>query len=251
MNNNSKENRKANLYVTLLVILMMIAVVVAIAGAVVRNVNTDAAETTQPVHKVQVTEKADTTAGDTSSETTEDEERFDEFAEKDGKTKSEADTTMDVNGEPEEVLPQFVNPTGGVIMQNYSTDVPVFSPTMNDYRTHKGVDISVGAGDKICAAADGVIGEVWDDPMMGKCLSITHAGGGVSTYSNLCEELPVGITVGTSVKAGDIIAAAGESALAEIAQESHLHFELQVNGVSVNPTDYIDFSDGNAQFEDQ
>ena len=96
-----------------------------------------------------------------------------------------------------------------------------------------------------------MIGEVWDDPMMGKCLSITHAGGGVSTYSNLCEELPAGITVGTSVKAGDIIAAAGESALAEIAQESHLHFELQVNGVSVNPADYIDFSGGNAQFEDQ
>ncbi len=251
MNNNSKENRKANLYVTLLVILMMIAVVVAIAGAVVRNVNTDTAETTKPVHKVQVTERADTTA-DASSETKKDADRSDEFAEKDGETKKpEADTTLDVNGEPEEVLPQFINPTGGVVMQNYSMDVPVFSPTMNDYRTHKGVDISVGAGDKICAAADGVIGEVWDDPMMGKCLSITHAGGGVSTYSNLSEELPAGITAGTSVKAGDIIAAAGESALAEIAQESHLHFELQVNGVSVNPADYIDFSGGNAQFEDQ
>ena len=82
MNNNSKENRKANLYVTLLVILMMIAVVVAIAGAVVRNVNTDAAETTKPVHKVQVTEKADTTAGDASSETKKDADRSDEFAEK-------------------------------------------------------------------------------------------------------------------------------------------------------------------------
>lgn len=254
MNNNSKENRKANLYVTLLVILMMIAVVVAIAGAVVRNVNTDtnAADTTRSVHKVQDTVKADTTANADSSQSKEDAVRSDEFAEKDGETKApEADTTVDVDGTPVEQLPQFVNPTGGRIMQNYSMDVPVFSPTMNDYRTHKGVDISVGAGDKICAAADGVIEEVWDDPMMGKCLSIAHAGGGVSTYSNLCEELPAGITAGVSVQAGDIIAAAGESALAEIAQEPHLHFELQVNGVSVNPADYIDFTNGDAQFEDQ
>lgn len=249
MNNNSKENRKANLYVTLLVILMMIAVVVAVAGAVVRNVNTDSAETTKPVHKVQETTKADSTENDAFDETT---DKSDELAEKDGKPKeTEADTTLGVDGTPEEQLPQFVNPTGGTIVQNYSMDVPVFSPTMNDYRTHTGVDISVGAGDKICAAADGVIDEIWDDPMMGKCVSIVHAGGGVSTYSNLYEELPAGITVGTSVKAGDIIAAAGESALAEIAQEPHLHFELKVDGVSVNPADYIDFSGGSAQFEDQ
>lgn len=86
--------------------------------------------------------------------------------------------------------------------------------------------------------------------MMGKCLSIAHAGGGVSTYANLNEELPAGIAVGTSVQAGDIIAAAGESALAEVAQEPHLHFELQINGTAVNPADYIDFSSGAVQYED-
>lgn len=255
MNNNSKENRRANLYVTLLVILMMIAVVVAIAGAVVRNVNTEAPETTKVTGKTEEVTKADATADDAFAEE-EDEttEQPDELAEKDGETKEDAsaDTTVSVDGEAEEEqLPQFINPTGGEIMQNYSMEVPVFSITMNDYRTHSGVDISVGAGEAIYAAADGVIEEIWDDPMMGKCLSISHAGGGVSTYANLNEELPAGITVGTNVAAGDIIAAAGESALEEIAQEPHLHFELEVDGVSVNPADYIDFSAGTPQYEDQ
>ncbi len=247
MNNNSKQNSRANLYVTLLVILMMIAVVVAIAGAVVRNVNTDAAETTKPASRVEETTKSDA-ADDALAEGS---DKSGELAEKDGETKedSSADTTVRVDGEAEEILPPFVNPTGGKVVQNYSMDVPVFSATMNDYRTHKGVDISVGAGESIHAAADGVIQEIWDDPMMGKCLSIAHAGGGVSTYANLHAELPAGIAAGTSVKAGDIIAAAGESALVEVAQEPHLHFELQINGTSVNPADYIDFSSAAEQYE--
>ncbi len=249
MNNNSKQNSRANLYVTLLVILMMIAVVVAIAGAVVRNVNTDAAETTKPSSRVEETTKSDADAADDAL--AEKKDKTDELAEKDGETKadSSADTTVRVDGEAEEKLPPFVNPTGGKVVQNYSMDVPVFSATMNDYRTHKGVDISVGAGESIYASADGVIQEIWDDPMMGKCLSIAHAGGGVSTYANLHAELPAGIAAGTSVKAGDIVAAAGESALVEVAQEPHLHFELQINGVSVNPADYIDFSSAAVQYE--
>ncbi len=252
MNNNSKENSRANLYVTLLVILMMIAVVVAIAGAVVRNVNTDAAETTKPAGRVEETTQPDSADDAFAQPEDKTDSGSDELAEKDGETKEDAsvDTTVRVDGEATEQLPTFVNPTGGSVVQNYSVEVPVFSPTMNDYRTHKGVDISVGAGESICAAADGVVQEIWEDPMMGKCLSIAHAGGGVSTYANLNEELPAGIAVGTSVQAGDIIAAAGESALAEVAQEPHLHFELQINGTAVNPADYIDFSSGAVQYED-
>ncbi len=254
MNNNSKETRRANLYVTLLVILMMVAVVVAIAGAVVRNVNTDTPGVVETTDKEEERTGDQTTADDAlaqrEDETT---DEPDELAEKDGETKADvsADTTVNVDAQPEEELPTFVNPTGGVILQAYSMEVPVFSITMNDYRTHDGVDISVGAGEAVCAAADGVIQEIWDDPMMGKCLSVSHAGGALSTYANLSEELPAGITAGTSVKAGDVIGAAGESALAEIAQEPHLHFALEVDGVCVDPAAYIDFSTGTDQYEDQ
>ena len=115
----------------------------------------------------------------------------------------------------------------------------VYSLTMNDYRTHAGVDIVSTAGAAVCAAADGTVGAIWEDPMMGTCLSIEHTGGACSIYKNLSPQLPDGIAVGARVRAGEKIASIGESALAEVAESSHLHYELEVDGVSVNPADYM------------
>ena len=47
------------------------------------------------------------------------------------------------------------------------------------------------------------------------------------------------IAVGASVKAGERIAAIGESALMEVAESPHLHYELEIDGVCVNPADYM------------
>ena len=140
---------------------------------------------------------------------------------------------------PEDSLPQFIAPVSGTLSENHSTEVPVYSLTMNDYRTHSGIDIAAEAGAAVLAAADGTIDEIWDDPMMGKCLRINHRGGAVSIYKNLASELPESTAVGTAVKAGTVIAAVGESALVEIAEPPHLHYELHIDGVSVDPTDFM------------
>jgi murein DD-endopeptidase MepM/ murein hydrolase activator NlpD len=83
--------------------------------------------------------------------------------------------------------------------------------------------------------ADGKVKEVFDDAMMGKCVSVEHEGGVVSIYRNLSEELAAGITAGASVSAGDAIGTVGESALCELAEEPHLHFEMTVNGIPTDP----------------
>ena len=41
------------------------------------------------------------------------------------------------------------------------------------------------------------------------------------------------------VKSGEKIANLGDSAISELADEPHLHFEIMINGVSLNPLDYI------------
>ena len=111
---------------------------------------------------------------------------------------------------------------------------------MNDYRTHAGIDISAPAGNAVVALTDGVVLDVWNDPMMGMCLSIDHGDGLVSVYKNLDVMFPSGITKGASVKAGQTVASVGNTCLIELADTDHLHFEVKLNGKHVDPAGYID-----------
>ena len=70
---------------------------------------------------------------------------------------------------------------------------------------------------------------------------IAELGGECYTiYKNLSAELPESTVVGAAVKAGDVIGTVGESAMIEVAEEPHLHLEMTVNGLQVDPMDYFD-----------
>ena len=156
-----------------------------------------------------------------------------------GSTDSSSDTpTIDEN---ENELPSFSLPVSGEIMIDFSDSVPVFSQTMNDYRTHLGVDVGAELGTPVLAVADGTVSNVWVDPFMGTCVSIEHSGNAVSIYKNLDDEVASGIVIGTAVKSGDVIGAVGETAMNEIAQEPHLHYELKVDGKHVDPKVHFKF----------
>lgn len=249
MNNSGKQNSKArSLYVTLLVMLMTVAVVVAIAGAVAKNVSRSGKRASQ---ETTAETGADAFAGrggeankDTESEKTDDTEKA--AANTSAEVTQKAEDSTDApetqgKAKPTNTPPDFSAPCDGSVTGAYSGTVPVFSLTMEDWRTHGGVDIAAEIGSDVKAAADGVIKEVWRDPMMGTCVSVEHSGGAVTVYKNLAEELPDNTEAGAFVSAGDVIACVGESALEEIAQEGHLHFEMTVNGSAVDPCDYIDF----------
>ncbi len=141
--------------------------------------------------------------------------------------------------DPSTILPEFAAPAIGVIGMSHDLDMPVYSKTMDDWRVHRGIDISASVGDKVMAAADGVIEAVTDDPLYGKTVVISHNGKAKSIYSNLAAELAEGIEVGKPVKCGDIIGCIGETATLELAEEPHLHFEMMVNDQLVDPMDFI------------
>ena len=129
-------------------------------------------------------------------------------------------------------------------------EVPVFSDTMQDWRVHDGVDIACAVGDTVCAAADGKIGKIWQDPMMGTSLTIVHDGGAVSLYQGLAEEFPAPLKAGDSVTAGQVIASCGATALIECAEPDHIHYSLQIGGVSVDPGEYMTLSYATTEPED-
>lgn len=140
---------------------------------------------------------------------------------------------------PAETKPTYLCPIAGVVNEKHDAETLVFSSTMGDWRIHTGIDIATSLGETVCASADGTVKEVWEDVMMGTCISIDHGNGVVTVYKNLNESLPDTVAAGKTVKAGDAIGVVGESALEELAEEPHLHFEMLVNGESVDPLDHL------------
>lgn len=158
-------------------------------------------------------------------------------SEKPNETPSEKPDT----GAGADVLPEkFLLPVSGVLQKSHDATIQVFSPTMGDYRLHLGIDIGTTAGATVSAMADGVIAQIWEDRSMGQCVAIKHGGDAYTIYKNLSAELPAGLKEGTPVKAGDVIGSVGESAQVEIGDEPHLHVEMTVGGLQVDPTDYLD-----------
>ncbi len=243
MYNEKKAKRQTNVYVTLLVILMTVAVVVAVAGAVAKNMNSPSKTDDGSVLREDMAKKETSAADTVKKEPRHDaeEEVTDSVTEKEEVTDAPETDKTDVFSQ--ESLPDFVPPADGAVQKKFSIDVPVFSLTMEDYRTHDGVDIAAAIGAEVKAAADGTVKEVWADPMMGTCICISHAGNSETVYKGISDVFPDGIKSGAAVSAGDVIGTVSDSALEEIAEESHLHFEMTVNGETVNPCDYIVFPD--------
>lgn len=235
-NHASRQNRA--LVITLAVILAFAAILICL------TLMQDRRQKPVPITPEDSSGAPDTTAPVTSAQPESDAPAT--SAPADSAPPKDSDTTaaMEPDDEAEAVntkdeLPDFISPLAGMISKSHTVDVPVYSLTMNDYRTHAGVDIVSTAGAAVCAAADGTIGEIWEEPMMGTCLSIEHTGGARSIYKNLSPQLPESVVAGAHVRAGEKIAAVGESALMEVAESPHLHYELEVDGVSVNPADYM------------
>ena len=103
------------------------------------------------------------------------------------------------------------------------------------YYNHGGMDIAAPLGTNIYAADGGLV-EVStrnDSIGYGNYIIINH-GNGVKTLYAHCSARYV--SAGTYVKKGDVIAAVG---MTGNATGYHLHFEIRLNGVRVDPAKYI------------
>jgi murein DD-endopeptidase MepM/ murein hydrolase activator NlpD len=66
---------------------------------------------------------------------------------------------------------------------------------------------------------------------------IDHGSGIVTKYSNL-STLDL-ISIGQNIKKGDVISGVGKTALCEIVEEPHLHFEVLKDGKHIDPKNYL------------
>lgn len=107
------------------------------------------------------------------------------------------------------------------------------SPFTGKREFHKGVDIANRKGTKILAAADGVVTFVGMRGLFGNLVIIDHGHGITTRYAHLEKTF---LKKGDRASRGSTIALMGNTGRSTGA---HLHYEVRLNGVPVNPSDYI------------
>ncbi len=130
-----------------------------------------------------------------------------------------------------------VAPVKGSVLAAFSMDHLTYDKTLNDWRTHDGMDISAAAGTKVQAACAGTVKSVENDPLLGTTVTLEHTGGYQTIYANL-EARPT-VKEGDSVSAGQILGAVGSTSIAESSEGPHLHFSVRKNGTPVNPETFL------------
>jgi len=106
-------------------------------------------------------------------------------------------------------------------------------PINGKQKMHAGVDIAAPIGTPVRAPADGVVSFAGWDEFYGKLVSIDHGYGVLTRFAHNSQ---IYVQVGQKVNKFDVIAASGTTGRST---GPHVHYEVRVNGIPVNPMNYI------------
>lgn len=121
-------------------------------------------------------------------------------------------------------------PVNGRLMSYFGRRDDPFS---GEGAIHMGVDISVPTGTPVRATADGVVSFAGYHSGYGRIVVIDHGAGCTTHYAHLSR---TEVITGQRIHRGDVIALSGASGRAT---GPHLHYEVRINGVAVNPYPYL------------
>jgi murein DD-endopeptidase MepM/ murein hydrolase activator NlpD len=107
------------------------------------------------------------------------------------------------------------------------------SPFTGDIAMHNGIDIAAHRDTPVVTSAAGVVSYEGFDSGLGKLVRINHGYGLQTEYGHLSK---TAVKIGERVRRGDVIGYVGNTGLST---GPHLHYEVLVNDVPVNPMRYI------------
>ncbi len=131
----------------------------------------------------------------------------------------------------------FVKPVEGEIVREYAKDNLIYSNTLQEWTTHTGIDIKADKTTVVKAAEEGTVKSIKNDPRYGLTIVIEHDEQYQTIYSNLLTSEFV--VEGEKVEKGQAIGTVGNTAVFEIADEPHLHFEIWKDSLPIDPTTLI------------
>jgi murein DD-endopeptidase MepM/ murein hydrolase activator NlpD len=124
----------------------------------------------------------------------------------------------------------FVRPVPGAVSSGFGMRI---HPITGQNRMHNGVDMNAAQGDPIRSVRSGRVIFAGAKGGYGNTIMVDHGGGMVTLYAH---QSRLGASVGTNVSAGQVIGYIGSTGQST---GPHLHFEVRINGVPVNPTNYF------------
>jgi murein DD-endopeptidase MepM/ murein hydrolase activator NlpD len=123
-----------------------------------------------------------------------------------------------------------IRPTKGFITSTFGYRKSPFTG-LRDF--HHGLDIGAKIGTPVKTTADGKVTYAGKQGPLGNLVVIDHGHGMLTRYGHLNRIL---INRGDFVKRGEVIGEVGNTGRST---GSHLHYEVHLNGVPVNPQKYI------------
>lgn len=121
-------------------------------------------------------------------------------------------------------------PVRGLIASRFGVRV---SPFTNTKVFHHGLDINAPKGSPVKAAAGGKVIRGGFESLYGNLVEINHGNGYRTVYAHLSERL---VEAGDTVPRGSVIGKVGETGRTT---GPHLHYEVRVNGLPVNPVRFL------------
>ena len=135
------------------------------------------------------------------------------------------------------VVEAMAMPVAGNLMLPFADDHLVYHKTLDQWSTHKGIDIQAAEGTPVKAALDGEVVEVVNDTIMGISIVLRHDNELLTIYSNLSTDAMV--EIGEQVKKGQTISAVGKTASVKTLEGPLLHFQVLKDDKFVNPELYL------------
>lgn len=130
----------------------------------------------------------------------------------------------------------FIMPNDGKILKEFSPEVPLYCETMNDWRTHNGIDIAVKEDEEVLSVGNGKVTKVLTDSGFGYTVEIDY-GTFVARYCGMKQGECVGIN--EILNKGDSVGKV-DAVPCEKNSEPHLHFEVLVEDKHENPLKFIE-----------
>jgi murein DD-endopeptidase MepM/ murein hydrolase activator NlpD len=106
-------------------------------------------------------------------------------------------------------------------------------PVLGGRRQHQGIDLAAPTGTPVYATADGIISRADWYSSYGLYISVNHGASMETRYAHLSR---LAVAAGDNVKKGDLIGYVGSTGRST---GPHLHYEVRVEGLAVNPIPYM------------